>query len=68
MSLEEARSIINDHGIYSELDLEEDIDKSGLKASELTREILIDIRSKGIMRIRSKASRNYCVQGGVNNA
>ncbi|MGB9816322.1 MAG: DUF1152 domain-containing protein [Desulfurococcaceae archaeon] len=61
-SLEEARSIINDHGIYTELDLEEDIDRQGLKASELTREILIDIRSKGIVRIRSKASRNYCVQ------
>jgi len=46
-SLEEAREILNNLGIYTELDLEEDLAKHGIKPEELTGELLVDIREKG---------------------
>ncbi|MEM1596061.1 MAG: DUF1152 domain-containing protein [Desulfurococcaceae archaeon] len=64
-SLEEARKILNSYGIYTELDLEEDIERHGLKTSELTSELILNIRRKGIMRVRESMSRKYCSQLGV---
>lgn len=60
-SLEDARKVLNSYGIYTELDLEEDIEKSGLKASELTGEVLLDIRRSGVIRVREAAIfKEYC--------
>ncbi|MCC6041319.1 MAG: DUF1152 domain-containing protein [Desulfurococcaceae archaeon] len=46
-SLEEARRILNNMGIYTELDLEEDLANLGVKPEELTGELLVNIRERG---------------------
>jgi len=51
-SLEEARRILNEHGIYTELDLEEDLAKLGVKPEELTGDLLVAIRERGKKRLR----------------
>lgn len=58
-SLEEANRILNNYGIYTELDLEEDLARQGVKPEELSSDVLIEIRWKGITRLRSNHP-NYC--------
>ncbi len=53
-SLEEARRVLNKHGIYTELDLEEDLAKLGVKPEELTGDLLVVIRERGKKRLREE--------------
>ncbi len=50
-SLEEARRILNSHGIYTELDLEEDLASLGVSPEALTGDVLLEVRSKGAGRL-----------------
>lgn len=51
-SLEEARRVLNDLGIYTELDLEEDLARLGVDPARLSGETLTEVRKRGIERIR----------------
>lgn len=51
-SIDEARSILNNNGVYTELDLEEDLYKAGVAPSDLTSSILLDIRQLGLRRVK----------------
>jgi len=53
-SLDEARRILNEHGIYTELDLEEDLARLGVKPEELTGNLLVAIRERGKKRLRGE--------------
>ena len=61
-SLEEVRGVLNSYGIYTELDLEEDLFKTGVRPGGLTGEFLMEIRKRGLARVRSGATRSYCVE------
>lgn len=66
-SLEEARSILHDFGIYTEYDLEEDIRKSGLSIQDITGDLLVEIREKGRKNLQEKAIYKYCLENGDKN-
>ena len=53
-SLEEVSGILNSMGIYTELDLEEDLAKLGVKPEELTGELLVSVRERGRARLTRK--------------
>lgn len=60
-TLDEAKNILNSYGIYTELDLEEDLAKHGVKPSELTGSLLREIRGKGLEKVRrNKFKANTC--------
>jgi hypothetical protein len=59
-SLYEARGILNSYGIYTELDLEEDLHSKGLRSSDVTGQVLLDTWLRGRERVRRSASRSYC--------
>lgn len=51
-SLEEARRALNDLGIYTELDLEEDLARLGVDPARLSGDTLTEVRRRGIERLR----------------
>jgi hypothetical protein len=53
-TLDEARFILNELGIYTELDLEEDLAKLKINPSELTSDVLLNVRSMGLKRLKMK--------------
>jgi hypothetical protein len=55
-TLDEARRILNELGIYTELDLEEDLARLNINPTEVTSDLLISVRSTGLKRLRSKKS------------
>lgn len=59
-SLEEAVKLINSYGIYTELNLEEDLAKLGIKPEEITGELLVEVRRRGVTRIKNNATIKYC--------
>jgi hypothetical protein len=59
-SLYEARGILNSYGIYTELDLEEDLHSKGLRSSDVTGQVLLDTWLSGRERVRRSASRSHC--------
>ncbi|MEM0247444.1 MAG: DUF1152 domain-containing protein, partial [Desulfurococcaceae archaeon] len=59
-SLEEAVKLVNSYGIYTELNLEEDLAKLGVKPEEITGGLLIEVRKRGITRVKSSAMIKYC--------
>lgn len=58
-SLEEARKILNEYGLYTELDLEEDIEKLGLEPELISGDILLELRARGLRRLSAK-KQLYC--------
>ncbi len=57
-SLDEARRLLNSMGIYTELDLEEDLAAMGVKPGELTGELLLKVREDGRKRIKKLIGNN----------
>ena len=53
-SLEEVRVVLNSLGVYTELDLEEDLARHNIKPEELTGELLVSIREEGRKRLREE--------------
>ena len=53
-TLDEARFILNELGIYTELDLEEDLAKLKINPSDLTSDVLLNVRSMGLKRLKMK--------------
>ncbi len=58
-SLEEARRCLNVMGIYTELDLEEDLARLGVDPAQLSGELLVEVRRRGIERLREGAHQKY---------
>ncbi|MEM1927962.1 MAG: DUF1152 domain-containing protein [Acidilobaceae archaeon] len=56
-SLDEARRVLNEHGIYTELDLEEDLARLNMSPRELTGEILLEVRRRGRERLARSSTR-----------
>lgn len=54
-SIHEARAILNEHGVYTELDLEEDLHRAGISPDKLSSEILREVRERGLKRLRETA-------------
>lgn len=59
-SLEEARDVLNSYGIYTELDLEEDLARLGLTPELITGDLLLEIRRQGASRVKKSKNVEYC--------
>lgn len=57
-SLEEARRRLNAAGIYTELDLEEDLARLGVDPAQLSGELLVEVRRRGVERLRGYRGRS----------
>ncbi len=57
-SLEEARRRLNSVGIYTELDLEEDLAELGVDPARLSGELLVEVRRRGMESLRRKLGRD----------
>ncbi|MEM3926636.1 MAG: DUF1152 domain-containing protein [Desulfurococcaceae archaeon] len=57
-SIFEANNILNKLGIYTELDLEMDLASHGYSPGDITSDVLVNIRRKGIEKLRSTAFKN----------
>ncbi|MEM1695331.1 MAG: DUF1152 domain-containing protein [Desulfurococcaceae archaeon] len=58
-SLSEANNLLNRYGIYTELNLEEDLAELGVKPEELMADHLTNVRSRGLRELEN-ARRSYC--------
>jgi hypothetical protein len=56
-SIEEARRRLNERGVYTELDLEEDVYELIMSGKEVSGEALKELKRNRVANIRSRASR-----------
>lgn len=64
-SLDEARRVLNKHGVYTELDLEEDLAKLGVEPGRVTGELLREVRNRGRERVkRERAGESWEATSG----